>query len=184
MAYIEKCCEYSGEYPGWKMYGYKHNQLQIMPEYRKLFRHQKHVLVISKSCIREDLGGATCTIYDSDDYVYCSNRNQVAFNKFKGKGIYTYGYKRYSEIGYLTKKCRILQEYYYMLYVPNLQGEVEGFYLNWSYDIKTVKRKLKRMLKTDINVFHIDAVPFGERYVNTAILEAECVKRYNEIYGE
>ena len=46
MAGIEKICEYSGEYPGWKMYGYKRNLIQIMPEYRKLFRNKYHILFI------------------------------------------------------------------------------------------------------------------------------------------
>ena len=38
MAGIEKICEYSGEYVGYKMYDYKKNQLQILSKYRKLFR--------------------------------------------------------------------------------------------------------------------------------------------------
>lgn len=46
MAGIEKVCEYSGEYPGWLMYGYKHNHIQIMPKYRKEFRGAEHTLHI------------------------------------------------------------------------------------------------------------------------------------------
>ena len=73
---------------------------------------------------------------------------------------------------------------YFCLYVPNLQGEVEGYYVNWSFDIKTVKRKMKRLLRTDLNVFEVDAIPEGSKYVSTKILRNECQKRYNEIYGE
>ena len=48
MAGIEKICEYSGEYGGYKMYGYKRNGLQIMPQYRKLFRGCNASLYIRK----------------------------------------------------------------------------------------------------------------------------------------
>lgn len=44
MAGIEKVCEYSGDYPGSDMYRIKRNHIQIMPEYRRLFRYQPHVL--------------------------------------------------------------------------------------------------------------------------------------------
>ena len=46
MAAIEKICEYSGEYPGWEMYRYKKDLIQIMPQYRKLFRNRYHILFI------------------------------------------------------------------------------------------------------------------------------------------
>ena len=185
MAGIEKVCEYSGEYPGWKMYGYKHNQLQVMPKYRELFRNQKHVLVIAKSQKRMEMFGGTCTIDNyHDEMKYLWRRDQVAFNKFKGAGWYRYNYKPHREYQYPVTKCKFVQEYYFCLYVPNLQGEVEGYYVNWSFDIKTVKRKMKRILRTDLNVFEVDAIPEGSKYVSTEILRNECQKRYNEIYGE
>lgn len=48
MAGIEKVCEFSGDYPGWLMYGYKRNSLQVKPEYRKHFKgaHKDHELRI------------------------------------------------------------------------------------------------------------------------------------------
>lgn len=49
MAAIEKICELSGEYPGWKMYGYKRNHIQIMPKYRKRFRGVEATLHFFKS---------------------------------------------------------------------------------------------------------------------------------------
>ena len=48
MAGVEKVCEYSGEHGGYKMYEYKRNGLQIMPQYRKLFRGCNAVLYIRK----------------------------------------------------------------------------------------------------------------------------------------
>ena len=46
MAAIEKICEYSGDYPGWVMYDYKRNHIQIMPQYRNDFRGKKAILYI------------------------------------------------------------------------------------------------------------------------------------------
>jgi hypothetical protein len=50
MAGIEKICEFSGNYPGWLMYDYKHNNLQIEPQWRKYFKNTKEpVLYLCKS---------------------------------------------------------------------------------------------------------------------------------------
>lgn len=38
MAGIEKICELSGKYQGGRMYGWKHNHIQVCPEYRDYFR--------------------------------------------------------------------------------------------------------------------------------------------------
>lgn len=46
MAGIEKICEFSGDYPGSKMYKYKRNHIQICPKYRKLFRGADFKLVV------------------------------------------------------------------------------------------------------------------------------------------
>lgn len=54
MAGIEKRCEYSGEYCGWDMYGWKHNNIQIMPKYRKLFRGAKATLIIRPNRYGDD----------------------------------------------------------------------------------------------------------------------------------
>ena len=44
MAGIEKTCEFSGNYTGWDMYGFKRNHIQVEPQYRKFFRGKKAVL--------------------------------------------------------------------------------------------------------------------------------------------
>ena len=46
MAGIEKVCEFSGDYPGCDMYGYKRNSIQVCPEYRKEFIGKEHTLYI------------------------------------------------------------------------------------------------------------------------------------------
>lgn len=48
MAGIEKICEYSGNYTGWEMYGFKRNHIQVEPQYRKFFRGKKAILTIKE----------------------------------------------------------------------------------------------------------------------------------------
>jgi hypothetical protein len=48
MAGIEKVCEYSGEYGYNNMYSYKRDSIQILPQYRPLFRGQEHYLIFMK----------------------------------------------------------------------------------------------------------------------------------------
>ena len=48
MAGIEKVCEFSGVYKGADMYKWKRNHIQIMPEYRKLFRGSKAILIFQR----------------------------------------------------------------------------------------------------------------------------------------
>lgn len=118
MAGIEKICEFSGEYPGHDMYGMKLNQLQIDRKYRKRFRKAEHVLKI---------------FVEEERFVY----------PFGGSSVYEPDYHD------SLPKGRVVKEYKYELHVtdPELQGEVNGIYLNWSMDISTVKRKLKRLLR-------------------------------------
>lgn len=48
MAGIEKICEFSGNYTGPDMYGFKHNHIQVEPLYRKNFRGKKSVLTFKE----------------------------------------------------------------------------------------------------------------------------------------
>jgi hypothetical protein len=122
MAAIEKICEYSGDYPeeAYKMYQYKRNHIQVLPKYRKLFRGAKARLVVTKV-------------------------EQVITGKSGG----------YTEIGslwYFQEReipYRIVNEYYYTLIVSDshLQGEVKGQYKNWSTNISTVRRKMRRLTR-------------------------------------
>ena len=115
MAAIDKICEFSGDYPGWDMYIYKRNHIQIMPEYRKLFAKCKCILVIH-------------------------DKKMVNVNKY-GSMLFSSNAKL---LGYKLKP-----RYTYSLVVldENLQGEVEGIYLNYSTKIGTVIRKMKRLTK-------------------------------------
>lgn len=118
MAAIDKICEFSGDYPGWDMYIYKRNHIQIMPEYRKLFAKCKCILVIH-------------------------DKKMVNVNKY-GSMMSSSNAKLLNILGYKLKP-----RYTYSLVVldENLQGEVEGIYVNWSTEISTVIRKMKRLTK-------------------------------------
>lgn len=118
MAAIDKICEFSGDYPGWDMYKYKRNHIQIMPEYRKLFAKCKCILVIH-------------------------DKKMVNVNKY-GSIMFNSNAKLINILGYKLKP-----RYKYSLVVldENLQGEVEGIYVNWSTEISTVIRKMKRLTK-------------------------------------
>jgi hypothetical protein len=144
MAGIEKVCEFSDEYPGHLMYDYKRNLIQIMPKYRKLFRGADHVLVIFKPSKVWVYSDGLSSDYDPDDW-----KNWEP--PFKSEEEYFEWYKG-------GQKCRLINEYTYMLKVtdPKLAGNVNGEYLNYSHELSTVKRKIKRMLRRDLNIVKLD----------------------------
>jgi hypothetical protein len=146
LAAIEKVCEFSGDYPGPDMYAYKRASIQVCPQYRKEFKGQKHVLFIfspdEKYLARK--GGRR--------YRQSYDKNRVEEVKyFTGSGVCI-------DPGYGNHwiPVRTLKEYYYLLYVPDLLGQVDGEYINWSYNIGTVRRKLKRLLgsRTNLLTYH------------------------------
>lgn len=136
MAAIEKVCEFSGDYPGPDMYAYKRASIQVCPQYRKEFNGQKHVLFIFKPDEKylARKGGRR--------YRQSFDKHRVEEVKyFTGGGVcIDPGYGKY------WIPVRTIKEYYYLLYVPDLPGRVDGEYVNWSYNIGTVRRKLKRLL--------------------------------------
>lgn len=120
MAGIEKVCEFSGEDAGWEMYGYKRDQLQILPKYRKLFRGAEHTLYVKFDSLRWKFNCGGYTDYDPEDKHW----------KFRSKG-------------------QVVKEYWFDLKVksPELIGKVGGVYSNHTLHLPTVKRKLKRLLR-------------------------------------
>jgi hypothetical protein len=46
-----------------------------------------------------------------------------------------------------TINKRLVQEYEYILYVPSVPGFVAGLYVQFTTDLPTTKRRLKRMLR-------------------------------------
>ena len=119
MAGIEKICEFSGDYPGYRMYGYKRNHIQICPKYRKLFRGAKSHIEI---------------------------RSVTPRVKFKDGGFASYSP---DDTWWDVEEHKVKNEYIFALVVQDstLQGKVEGVYLNWTFDLKDTLKRLKRMLK-------------------------------------
>ena len=144
MAAAEKICEYSGEYPSWNMYGYKRNLIQIMPEYRKLFRGQHHELIIFKPKLYWEKRGSFYSLYDSSEMNWYEPG-------FKDEQEFIQWYKwRYH--------ARLVKHYDYCLIVPGLPGIVYGKYWNYTYHLPTALRKLKRLLRCkELNVKYIDS---------------------------
>lgn len=140
MAAIEKVCEYSGDYPGWAMYGYKHNHIQIMPKYRKEFRGKKAVLYIVTN---ESILGRYLISFCNNGLAYHMKEADYKDTIVK-IGKHRYDLDRGGRSWYPVK---IHKETEYALVVPDMPGEVKGIYVNNSCSMSTVKRKLKRMLR-------------------------------------
>lgn len=157
MAGIEKVCEFSGEYPGWEMYGYKRNHIQIMPKYRKEFRGHEAVLYVFEREWIVDLNPG----HMSENFS-CVNPNPTEEDWDSGKAYRDYRIENGEKVCYqvffenvqqykeaLKKRGhRLKLEYDYVLYVPSLPGEVDGIYLNWSTDMSSVIRRMKRLVGT------------------------------------
>ena len=142
MAAIEKICEYSGDYPGWLMYSYKHNHIQIMPQYRKDFRCKNAILYIQTS---ESMLGKYLIYNSRGGFSWHLNETEYK------ERIWKRGTKKYdlneAYRGRSWYPIRVCIEYWYALVVPDMLGNVNGIYTNHTCDIPAVKRRMKRMLR-------------------------------------
>lgn len=140
MAGIDKVCELSGEFPGWKMYGYKRNHIQIMPQYRPLFKGHKAVLNFSETEYMLQMGP------NRDNYYGYSNKE--AFKQYHSLLKQGYSVKEAAKIAFGEASYRPFFQYSYELItrVPELQGQEHGVYSNTSYSKGTVRRKLQRLV--------------------------------------
>lgn len=141
MAGIEKICEFSGQYPGWEMYGFKRNGIQIMPEFRKLFRGADATLVIKSAEVhkvsfmsRRGFCYSKPCVYELAEWFDFDVTAYIEYHEW---------YRNHFKI-----------EYTYTLQVnnPELQGEVSGQYTNWSMNLSTVIRKMKRMVGPQLRI--------------------------------
>lgn len=123
MSGIEKIDELTGEYPNepWNMYSWKRNSIQIQPKNRKYFKHKNAVLTIDS---KEQI-----FIYKSGGYTTIDENNHEIFKHYE-----------------FLKMGKICWQYEYTLYVPDVLGNVDGKYINWSSELGVVIRKLKRLV--------------------------------------
>lgn len=131
MAGFDKVCELTGEYIGSDMHGYSHNHIQVQPSVRKLFR------------------GATAIIYVQPDGKYwLSNKGYITLhNEYEASA---YGLTEKELIEWRKTQRKHLRNMYRVSVVvqnPSLQGKVRGKYSNIVYDLKTFKRKMKRLFR-------------------------------------
>jgi hypothetical protein len=147
MAAIEKVDELTGEYPSYDMYRYKHNHIQVCPWNRKQFKNKQAILYIQKEKDPE------CRIY-WDRTLSCYESCKIS--ELKERVVF-WDDKYYCERTFQPRWIKI--ETTYALYVPNLQGRVNGFYLNYTTKISTVKRKMKRLLGCrKLNVQYVEDI--------------------------
>lgn len=135
MAGIEKVCEFSDEYIGPEMYEHKRNHIQIHPRYRKLFRGASHTLYIESVKPYFALKGGGITEMNPDalnhyEPPFGSVREYVEYVR------YFYGWRPVKEVAFNLK-----------IDDPELAGQVEGNYREWTTDFASLKRRLKRMLR-------------------------------------
>ena len=123
MSGIEKIDELTGEYPNepWNMYSWKRNSIQVQPKNRKYFKHKNAVLTIDS---KEQI-----FVYKSGGYTTIDENNHEIFKHYE-----------------FLKMGKIRWQYTYALYVPDVLGNVDGQYVNWSSEIGIVIRKLKRLV--------------------------------------
>lgn len=155
MAGIEKVCELTGDYPGHEMYRMKRNHIQVATKHRKHFRGHKATLYVFKrrfvisdgmchwdanlKCINANPSEADWDSFDADRHVVFENGVKQVYSVF-------YDSLRQYKAALATRHQRLLMEYQYVLDVPSLAGEVDGLYMNWSTNMSSVIRRLKRLV--------------------------------------
>lgn len=140
MAGIEKVCEFSGEYPGWEMKEYKHNLIQIMPKYRKLFKKKKAKLKFTGVEYMTRMGKNHCKFFS-----YGNEEQHKEYYKCLKMGL---SKEDAAYVAFGRPWHRPALEYNYSLITddPDLQGQVKGVYANYTYNKGTVRRKLQRLV--------------------------------------
>lgn len=134
MAGIEKICEYSGDYHGWLMYGWKRDHIQVCPEYRKLFRGKDCILFWNPepAGYREDYLAYTKYLYVFPDWIYSDKLPKCLHwirrhNSIRVPRFWRPVYWRWRMAGQPPVHPAV-PEYEYCLRAPDLPGRVEGKY--------------------------------------------------------
>ena len=164
MSFIEKVCEFSGEFPeeNMVMRDIKHNHIQILPKYRKMFKGVKATLHFYKAdlCLKESDG----LVYNADLSCIVKEKENIDekngfyyVDKSKGfKCAYETFFDSFSSYKRFLRKngFKLIQEYRFVLEVEedSLKGEVNGLYENWTFDRKSTIRKIKKMVGKGLKV--------------------------------
>ena len=166
MAGIDRICEFDEsnntfEWPG-QMSAAKMNHIQIQPKFRKLFKDAKAKLIIKS---------VTPQLYRKGCYRTISHHDLNNWQCAKTGQMVSVTPKEYLDY-YAYDGWRIAIQYEYVLQVEDktLFGSVKGKYLNWSFNISTVRRKLSKMLGYKVPVvWECPKINFKERKTIWAI---------------
>lgn len=140
MSGIEKVCEFSGVTPdhpelgSWIMKRWKRNHIQINVKYRPLFKGCDHFLRITGFEVNEWWGNGYSTpcAWDAGNYA-----NVAEYIREKEKRGYRF---------------RIQYHYVLEVFDDGLKGEVDGKYKEWSHDLPSVIRRIRRMVGSGLIV--------------------------------
>lgn len=155
MSAIEKVCELTGDYPGSAMYTMKRNHIQVASKHRHQFRGHKatlyvfkHRTVIMDSECRWDTKLKCINPNPTEEDWESSDPELVVMYKNGLKTTYSVFYDNLRQYKAALRKRheRLATEYEYVLHVPSLEGEVEGWYSNCSTDMSAVIRRLGRLV--------------------------------------
>ena len=151
MAGIEKICEYSGDYEGGKMYKCKRNSIQVLPQHLHNFKNELAVLIFFS---QPELRNYTSD--KPDVYLYFHFPFWMAcklpqkWKEFIWKlepimipKFWTRDYWIVNKYGYFYKVPTMVWDY--CLYVPSLQGNIEGKYFNTTSNPKKTIKKLYKI---------------------------------------
>ena len=133
MAGIEKVCEYSGDYEGGIMYKHKRDHIQVLKKYRKHFKGKKGYLYFV------DVPEVRIENYPRR---WLCLRFSLRSRLIRWKIIP----KFWSPVWWVPELRKYSLWHYYILYVPECPGKVDGLYLNWTYSPAKVIRNLNRLV--------------------------------------
>ena len=157
MAGIEKICEYSGDYHGWLMHGWKRDHIQVCPEYRKLFRGKDSILFWNPEPhgYREDYLAYAKYLYVFPDWILFSAKLPKClhwirrYNSIRVPRFWRPMYWRWRMAGQPPVNPAV-PEYEYCLWCPDLPGRVEGkYYERTTNPLRTWKNLYKLVYPAD-----------------------------------
>lgn len=137
MAGIEKICEYSGDYEGGVMYADKHNHIQVLKKHRHNFKDKDaYLFIVDKP--------------EADRYLP-SLWWWVSFKLFGKYYHFSVMPRFWSKDWWIHRLSPFRPQYYrlwyhYILWVPDVPGQVEGLYYNWTYHPGKVVRNLRKLV--------------------------------------
>lgn len=148
MAGIEKMCELTGEDCGWRMYNWKRDSIQISKSVKSTFRKVPAVLFRFRSETYREIYKTGFT--SSVDIKYLDIQG---YNYINGRW---YSWQPLSKGWEKLKPCNLRKEYFFILYVPNLPGEVNSRYVNWTTNWQTTVRRIGRLLCYKPKIINLD----------------------------